>query len=65
MKMAEVTIGGRYTAKVSGKLVTVRVLEINKRFVFGKQRTVIRAINESSGREIGIRSAQRLRSVAL
>jgi hypothetical protein len=67
MKIKDVEVGGRYTAKVSGQVRIVRVTEIeeippaswSKRHAL---RTVIYAVNESTGKQITIRSAQRLRS---
>ena len=64
MKESEIKVGGRYTAKVSGKLTTVEVLEkidvwfFNKGFV-----TQYRCKNLSTGREIRIKSCQRFRSM--
>ncbi|MFM2094109.1 MAG: hypothetical protein RIS70_1233 [Planctomycetota bacterium] len=66
MKINEIEIGGRYLAKVSGRSVVVRVTDIreaptstwSRRRVCRKR---IVAINESTGREITVRSAQRLR----
>jgi hypothetical protein len=67
MKLAEVVIGGRYSAKVSGRLQVVRVTELKEippvswssRSAW---RTLIYAVNETTGRKITIRSPQRLRS---
>ena len=62
MKLKDVTIGGRYRARVSGAMTTVRVLELKESSTFGGRcRTTIVAVNESTGRQITIRSAQRLR----
>ena len=54
MKQAEVVINGLYWAKVSDKLVKVRIL---RRLTIGGWS----AENQSTKREIHIRSAQRLR----
>ena len=62
MKLADITIGGRYTAKVSRRIQTVRVLRFREAAVRGGWRTNIEAINEATGRQITIRSPQRLRS---
>ena len=65
MKLKEIEIGGRYTAKVSGRLQVVRVLEIREAPGWGpsgRSTTRIEAINEATGRKITIRSPQRLRS---
>ena len=62
MKLKDVTIGGKYRARVSGAMTTVRVLELKESSTFGGRcRTTIVAVNESTGRQISIRSAQRLR----
>lgn len=69
MKLDDIQIGGRYIAKVSGRLVTVRVIQIRKvpspswssRSAW---RTLIEATNEATGRTITIRSPQRLRAAA-
>ena len=63
MKLSEVEVGGRYTAKVSGRVVTVRVVEIVQVEAsrFSRARTSIEAVNESTGRRISIRSPLRLR----
>jgi hypothetical protein len=62
MKLKDVTIGGRYRARVSGAMTTVRVLDLRETSTFGGRcRTTIVAVNETTGRQISIRSAQRLR----
>jgi hypothetical protein len=61
MKLKDVEIGGRYLAKVSGKLTTVRVVEIRAASSYGSTRTIIEAVNEATGRRITLRSPQRLR----
>jgi hypothetical protein len=53
MKKAEVEIGGRYMAKVSGKRVTVRITAVS---IYGGWD----AVSETSGRQIRVRGAQRL-----
>jgi hypothetical protein len=55
MKKSEVRIGGRYRAKVSDRLVVVRIVRESP---YGGWD----AINESTGRPVRIRSAQRLRA---
>lgn len=64
MKLKDIEIGGRYLAKVSGHLVTVRVTELKEVPAFASDRwkTIIYAVNETTGRRITIRSPQRLRS---
>lgn len=54
MKKKDVRIGGRYRAKVSGKLTTVR---IDRESPYGGWD----ATNLETGRRVRIRSAQRLR----
>jgi hypothetical protein len=67
MKLSDVEIGGRYTAKVSGRDVVVKVTEVKEIpppswSREGRWRKLIYAINEATGRRITLRSAQRLRS---
>ena len=64
MKLSDVQVGGRYTAKVSGRIVTVRVVEIVQVEAtrWSKAKTRIEAVNEATGRRISIRSALRLRA---
>lgn len=57
MRQVDVRIGGRYRAMVSGRLVSVRVLEKSHN---GGIRRKYRAINEYTSREIYV-SAARLR----
>ena len=57
MKKADVVIGGRYLAKVSGTVVPVRVKAEHS--LGGWLCT-----NEKTGRSIRVKSAQRFRSVA-
>jgi hypothetical protein len=54
MKKAQVTVGGRYVALVSGVLTTVRILRDSPHGGWN-------AVNEATGRAVFIRSAQRLR----
>ena len=63
MKLSDVQVGGRYTAKVSGRIVTVRVVEIVavEATRWSNAKTRIEAVNEDTGRRITIRSPQRLR----
>ena len=64
MKLSDVQVGGRYTAKVSGRIVTVRVVEIVavEATRWSNAKTRIEAVNEGTGRRVTIRSPQRLRS---
>ena len=63
MKLKDVEVGGRYLAKVSGQRVTVRVVELQEVPALASDRwkTIINAVNETTGRRITIRSPQRLR----
>jgi len=62
--MNDVQVGGRYTAKVSGRVVTVRVVEIVEvpATRWSNARTRIEAVNEATGRRVTIRSPQQLRA---
>lgn len=67
MKLSEIEVGGRYRAKVSQRLVVVRVKKIEQVPAFSvtsgnHYRTRIEVENESTGRPLVFRSAQRLRS---
>jgi hypothetical protein len=64
LKLSDVEVGGRYTAKVSGRIVPVRVVEIVPVLAtrWSSAKTRIEAVNEATGRRITIRSPQRLRS---
>ena len=69
MKISEVEVGGRYAAKVSGNLTTVRVLAIREvppawHLPGGRWRTSIDVVNERTGRKTTFRSAARLRRPA-
>jgi len=57
MKKAEVEIGGKYHARVSGKLTVVQINCIGYRKGWN-------ATNLTTGREVHIKSAQRLRGPA-
>ncbi len=63
MKLSDVQVGSRYTAKVSGRIVTVRVVEIVEvpATRWSNAKTRIEAVNEATGRRVTIRSPQRLR----
>jgi hypothetical protein len=62
MKKADVKIGGRYRVKVSDRIVTVRILRERYSGYSGSGSSGWVGVNESTGREVRIRSAQRLRS---
>jgi hypothetical protein len=64
MKLNEIQVGCRYTAKVGGRIATVQVTEIAavEATRWSKAKTQIEAVNEATGRRITIRSPQRLRS---
>ncbi len=66
MKLTDVQVGGRYLAKVSQKLTTVRIVAIREvsPSLYSRAKTRIDAINEATGRTIILRSAQRLRCPA-
>jgi hypothetical protein len=66
LKLSDVEVGGRFTAKVSGRIVTVRVVEIVEVEAtrWSSAKTRIEAVSEATGRRITIRSPQRLRAVA-
>ena len=68
MRLNDIAVGGRYTAKVSGLITTVRVLAIREDRSWGTQspRTVHRidVVNERTGRKTTLRSAARLRAPA-
>lgn len=57
MKKAQIQIGARYTAKVSGRLTTVRITGESR---FGGWD----AVNVETGRAVRVRSAARLRAPA-
>lgn len=64
MKANQIEEGGRYRAKVSGIIVTVKVLKIGKRAknAYRQGGTYYVCQNEKTGREIVFKSAQRFRS---
>jgi len=64
LKLTDVQVGGRYTAKVSGRIVTVQVVDIVavEATRWSNAKTRIEAVNEATGRRVSIRSPQRLRS---
>jgi hypothetical protein len=64
MKLKDIQIGGRYVAKISGRLAVVRVTELKEVPALASDRwkTLIYAVNEATGRRITVRSPQRLRS---
>lgn len=74
MKLAEVKIGETYTARVSGVLVPVTILRETTRTTLGKfdysanrwsrrEKTGWIARNNSTGREVTIKSAAKLRRI--
>ncbi len=67
MKLADVQVGGRYVAKVSGVLTTVRVLAIRDvppAWHTPRWRTRIDVVNERTGRKTTFSSATKLRRPA-
>jgi hypothetical protein len=68
LKLTELQVGGRYSAKVSGRIALVKIVDIKQTpgssgTNRGSPRTLIIAVNETTGRRITIRSPQRLRNV--
>lgn len=63
MKAAEIQVGGKYFAKVSGNVVGVQVLRQRTQTGYGRtnDRTVWDCRNMITGREITVKSAQRFR----
>ena len=74
MKAKDIVVGGKYTAKVSGKLTTVRVDEIREvdrqcmsgglRSLAGKTEGRYDVTNLTTGRKTTFRSAAKFRHVA-
>lgn len=76
MKGSEIKEGGLYTAKVSGKIVTLRVDATGTRYVTARGRAILNArgsrvpqerkiwscTNTATGRVIMVESAQRFRT---
>jgi hypothetical protein len=67
MKLSEVQVGGRYLAKVSGRLQVFRVVRVHTRYDSFRKRekTTIECVNERTGRTIMVRSSQRLREMKI
>lgn len=61
MRMAQVTVGGRYTCKVSGRIVVVEILAEADSISYGRKRGRFQARNLETGRTITV-SALRLRA---
>jgi len=66
MKIKEIVVGNRYDAKVSGRTVVLRVVQLHVRYnsLRGREQTVIECVNEFTGRSIMVQSPQRLRRYA-
>ncbi len=65
MKAKDIVVGGKYTAKVSGKLVTVLVQQIYERSNYnGRTTACYQCKNLDTGRELTFRSAAKFRRVA-
>lgn len=62
MKTRSIEVGGRYTAKVSGAMVVLRVRSIFTRCVGNRDVMRFECVNESTGRNIVVRSPQRFRA---
>lgn len=67
MKAGEIEVGGRYVAKVSNRLVTVRVMSIDERHDVIRGQNVTRYLvqNELTGRTLTFRSAAKFRRVSV
>jgi hypothetical protein len=61
MKGKDISVGGRYLAKISGRIVTVRVDAVRESYDGRKRYDVT---NLSTGRTTSFRSATRFRHVA-
>jgi hypothetical protein len=65
MKASQIKVGGKYIAKVSGKLTTVRVDSIRETGDWkGRTQTRYDVTNLETGRRTTFRSASKLRSQA-
>jgi len=68
MKIADIQVGGRYIAKVSGVLTTVRVLAVREAppawHGGSRWRTRIDVVNERTGRKTTFSSSAKLRRPA-
>jgi len=66
MKKNQIETGGKYVAKVSGKIVTVRVDSIEDKWGTLRDRSVTRynITNLDTGRKTIFKSAQRFRRIA-
>lgn len=62
MKAAEIQVGGKYIAKVSGKLTTVRVDGVRECGGFDRGRLIYDVTNLATGRKTTFRSAAKFRS---
>ena len=62
MKKSEIKVGGYYTAKISGQIVTVKVNKIEVRPHFTKDRTHYDVTNQRTGRHTTFLSAQKFRA---
>jgi hypothetical protein len=63
LKPNEIQVGSRYTARVSGQVQVVRIVEVREvpATKWSRAKTQFEAVNEATGRRITIRSPQRLR----
>lgn len=61
MKQAEIKVGHQYQAKVSGKIVVVRVDAIRETTRFGKDVMVYDVTNLCTGRALTFKSAAKFR----
>jgi hypothetical protein len=65
MKNSEIQVGGHYKAKVSGRIVTVRVDAIYQRHSFNRETTVFDVTNLMTGRKTTFKSAMKFRRAVL
>ena len=62
MKASEITLGGVYVAKVTGKLAKVRVENIVEHLSRGCAQMHYRCVNLATGRPVTVKSCQRFLS---
>lgn len=68
MKTKDIVVGGKYIAKVSGRLTTVRVLNVREVTTYSgastRDRKCFDVVNMATGRKTTFRSAAKFRSIA-
>ena len=63
MRKSEIQVGGEYTARVSGRFVTVRVLQTTESVsLSGKRRETYCVLNLATGRKLMFKSAAKFRA---